>query len=51
MPILGILAILCITALEVLALANGINGALLAGSIAVIAGLGGYEIGKKRKSQ
>lgn len=42
-----ILAIICITALEIIALANGINGALLAGSIAIIAGLGGYAIKKK----
>jgi len=44
-----ILAILCITALEVIALCHDINGALLAGSIAVIAGLGGYTAGKKPK--
>ncbi|MBA7536654.1 hypothetical protein ES705_28918 [subsurface metagenome] len=43
MNIATILAILCITALEVIALCNGINGALLAGSIAIIAGLGGYQ--------
>lgn len=37
-----IIAILSIVALEMYALSQGINGVLLAGSIAVIAGLGGY---------
>jgi hypothetical protein len=41
------LAIICVTALEVIALCNGINGALLAGSIAIIAGLGGYEVKRR----
>jgi len=45
------LAILCITALEIIALCNGIDGILLSGSIAVIAGLGGYEIKKKAKKE
>jgi len=49
MSIVAILSILCITALEVVALCNGINGALMAGSIAIIAGLGGYTAGKKLK--
>jgi len=48
MQIVTTIAILCITALEIIALANDINGALLAGSIAIIAGLGGYTAGKKR---
>ncbi|MBA7684292.1 hypothetical protein ES703_92683 [subsurface metagenome] len=42
MPITPIIAIICITALEIVAIANGINGATLAGSCAIIAGLGGY---------
>ena len=46
-----IIAILAIVALEVVAITQGINGALLAGSIAIIAGLGGYQVGKKRKPQ
>ncbi|GAI39223.1 unnamed protein product, partial [marine sediment metagenome] len=42
---------LCITALEITAIALGINGVLLSVSIAAIAGLGGYEIAMKRKSK
>jgi len=38
-----ILAIICITILEIVAITQGVNGALLAGTIAVIAGLGGYQ--------
>ncbi|MBA7712380.1 hypothetical protein ES703_121354 [subsurface metagenome] len=37
-----IIAILTIGALEAFAISQGVNGVLLAGSIAVIAGLGGY---------
>ena len=44
-----ITAILAITALECFALAQDINGALLGFAIAAIAGLGGYEIGKRKK--
>ena len=51
MNIATILAILCITALEIVAIANNIDGALLAGSIAVIAGLGGYAVKRKVKPQ
>lgn len=43
-----IIAMLLIAMLEIVAIANNINGALLAGSIAIIAGLGGYTAGKKR---
>ena len=39
-----ILAIICITALEGIALANGVDGAVFGVAIAAIAGLGGYEI-------
>lgn len=49
MNIVSIIAILAIVALEIVAITQGINGALLAGSIAIIAGLGGYTAGKKRK--
>ncbi|GAJ01795.1 unnamed protein product, partial [marine sediment metagenome] len=35
-----------ITVLVVVALVNDINGALLATALALIAGLGGYTIGK-----
>ena len=37
-----IIAIAAIVALECVALSKGINGVMLAGSIAIIAGLGGY---------
>ncbi|MBA7535784.1 hypothetical protein ES705_28042 [subsurface metagenome] len=49
MSIVTIVAILCITALEIVAVINNINGALLAGSIAIIAGLGGWSASKKLK--
>ena len=39
-----ILAIVVIGGLEALALSQGINGVLLAGSIAAIAGIGGYKV-------
>lgn len=49
--IITLFAIACITALEVLAISKGMNGTLLAGAVAVIAGLGGYsaraKLGKK----
>lgn len=51
MNVATILAILCITALEIVAIANDINGALLAGSVAVIAGLGGYAVKRKVKPE
>jgi len=38
-----LISILAIVALEIYAISQGLNGVLLAGSIAVIAGLGGYE--------
>ena len=43
------LAIVVIAALTALALAKGINGALLMSSITLIAGVGGCTIGKTRK--
>ncbi|GAI08747.1 unnamed protein product [marine sediment metagenome] len=49
MNITTIIAMLLIAMLEVVAIVNEINGALLAGSIAIIAGLGGYTAGKKRQ--
>ncbi|MCK4722493.1 MAG: hypothetical protein KAT75_04275 [Dehalococcoidia bacterium] len=39
-----IVAIVCIAALEVVALLKGINGAVLGIVIAALAGLGGYEV-------
>ena len=46
-----ILAIICITALEIVALIKDIDGVLLAASIAAIAGLGGYQIGYRRRKK
>ena len=37
-----IVAIICITVLEIIALLKGIDGSLLATVIATLAGLGGY---------
>ena len=37
----------CVTILEIYALSQGINGTVLAAAVAVIAGLGGYVVGKK----
>lgn len=48
MNITAIIAMILIAMLEVVAIVNQINGALLAGSIAIIAGLGGYTVGRKR---
>lgn len=39
-----IIAIICIAGLEVVALINGVNGALFGIAIAAISGLGGYRI-------
>lgn len=39
-----IVAMACITALEVVALLQGVNGAVFGFVIAALAGLGGYEI-------
>ncbi|MBA7658127.1 hypothetical protein ES703_66075 [subsurface metagenome] len=44
-----IIAILCLTGLEIVALANDINGALLAAVAAIIGGLGGYEVKRRQK--
>ena len=47
----SVIAIICITALLTVALANGFDGAMLAGGIAIIAGLAGFSIRKKFKPQ
>ena len=39
-----VIAMLCITALEVAALLKGVDGAVFGFVIAALAGLGGYEI-------
>jgi hypothetical protein len=44
----AILAIICITALEIVALTQGINGAYLSISVGAIAGLGGYSLNQLR---
>ncbi|MBA7534808.1 hypothetical protein ES705_27058 [subsurface metagenome] len=45
-PVISLIAICCITALAAIALANGINGAVLASAFALIGGIAGYS-GKK----
>ena len=50
MPWKVITAILAITSLSALALIKGIDGAILATSCTLIAGLAGYTIGKKTSS-
>lgn len=42
----AITAMVCITALEIVALLKGIDGTLLSTVIAIIAGLGGFWIGR-----
>ena len=42
--IVPIIAILAIVALEIYALSQGINGTMLGWTVAIIAGLGGYEV-------
>ncbi len=48
---LSFIAISAITVLEIVAIANDLNGTILAGSLALIAGLGGYTVGKSLKSK
>jgi len=43
MKVAPILAILCITALEIVAITQGINGVTFSLALAAIAGLGGWE--------
>ncbi len=49
LPLKSLSAIIAILILEALAIIKGIDGALLGFAVAAIAGLGGYEIGYKRK--
>jgi len=44
MPHKTIIAIICLTALEINALIKGIDGKLLLAAVAAIAGLGGYPL-------
>lgn len=41
-----VIAILAICVLEIIALKQGVNGIMLAGAVAAIAGLGGFATGK-----
>ncbi len=41
--IISVAAIGCITAIELYALSRGMNGVILAGALALIAGIAGYE--------
>ncbi len=45
----AIIAMIIIGGLEAFALYLGVNGALLAGTLAIIAGLGGFTAGKVAK--
>ena len=47
--ILAVTGIAALTIIEVVALIHGINHSLLAGVTAIIAGLAGYEIRKRRE--
>jgi len=44
MKLIPIIAIICITILEGIALLKGINGTIFSVSCAIIGGLGGYQI-------
>ena len=46
-----IIAMLCITILEAAALVRGLDGAIFAPVIVVIAGLGGFYMGQEKKMQ
>ena len=46
-----IVAMVCITALEAIALLKGIDGTLLSTVIAVLAGLVGYKYGRAQETQ
>lgn len=48
-PLAAIFAICAILFLEILALVNGINGAMFAFALSLIAGLGGFVAGKTLK--
>jgi len=45
----SITSIICITILLVVAVLKGIDGVLLASDLALIGGLGGYAVAKKKK--
>jgi len=43
-----VIAIAAIATLELVAMACGVNGAALSTSMAIIGGLGGYEVGRRK---
>lgn len=47
--VLAITALLCITVLEIWAIYNGLDGTLLAGVVAVLAGIAGYKVKSVRR--
>ena len=51
MPIAPIIAILCITILEIVAITQGINGVALAAACTIIAGLGGWTAKKVKDTK
>ncbi|MBA7571906.1 hypothetical protein ES708_13676 [subsurface metagenome] len=50
-PAISLIAICCITALAIIALANGIDGAVLASAFALIGGIAGYSGKKVREAK
>lgn len=50
-PVISLVAICCITALAVVALANGIDGAFMASACALIGGIAGYSGKKVREAK
>jgi len=49
--IVSLTAIIAIVILEIIAIFHGINGAALAGGIAIVAGIAGYSVGNVNKSK
>lgn len=47
--VVTVVAIIAITILEIHAISKGMNGVLLSSSVGVIAGLGGFTAGIKKK--
>ena len=46
-----IVAILCITAIVITCIFHNIDGAIIAGAVTAVAGLGGYLMGKAKKRE
>ena len=44
-----LVAMVCVTAIELYALHLGMNGTVMSLSVACVAGLGGYELNKKKE--